>query len=204
MPRVSRAHVASRRRQILDAAWACFARKGFHATTMPEICRQAGLSTGAVYSYFRSKERIIEEGAREALASTLESMGEPPPGVPAVEALQALLERFLLALGEAGMRDRIRADVALWGEAVSHPRVSGVLAGNVRDLRSRLVRLVRRAQTEGGLSPALEPGAVSRVILALYLGAALQSLVDPGLSPREYAQAVRTFCFAPTPRARRG
>jgi len=204
MPRVSRAHVASRRRQILDAAWACFARKGFHATTMPEICRQAGLSTGAVYSYFRSKERIIEEGAREALASTLESMGEPPPDVPAVEALQALLERLLLALGEAAMRDRIRADVALWGEAVSHPRVSGVLAGNVRDLRSRLARLVRRAQTEGGLSPALEPGAVSRVILALYLGAALQSLVDPGLSPREYAQAVRTFCFAPTPRARRG
>ena len=64
-PKVSEQHVEARRKQILDAAFACFAREGFHQTTMQEICREAGLSPGAVYSYFNSKEEIIEASCQE-------------------------------------------------------------------------------------------------------------------------------------------
>ena len=48
MPKVSEEHLDARRRQIVDAAIVCFVRKGFHRATMQDICREAGLSAGAV------------------------------------------------------------------------------------------------------------------------------------------------------------
>ena len=59
MPKVTDAHRESRREQILIAAWKCFSRNGFHSTSMADVIREAGLSAGAVYLYFRSKDEII-------------------------------------------------------------------------------------------------------------------------------------------------
>src|SRR5829696_776025 len=50
---------AERRTEILDAAQACFARSGFHRTSMQAICSEAGMSAGNLYRYFPSKEAII-------------------------------------------------------------------------------------------------------------------------------------------------
>jgi len=200
MPKVSPAHAASRRRQILEAAWACFARKGFHGTTMPEVCREAGLSTGAVYSYFSSKEEIIEEGARQALAGTLRTFTEVAPGARAADALRELLRFFVVWLSEPERRRQVRSDVALWGEAATNRRIAQVLGRSVRGLRSRLTVLVRRAQAEGDVSAALHAPSVARAVLALYLGIALQSVVDPRFEPRQYARVMEAVHFAP-PRA---
>src|ERR1700712_1467078 len=59
MPKVTDAHRESRREQILVAAWKCFSRKGFHSTSMADVIAEAGLSAGAVYLYFKSKDEII-------------------------------------------------------------------------------------------------------------------------------------------------
>src|SRR5919197_4711710 len=59
MPKVSPAHEQHRRDQILAAAMACFARQGYHATSMDDVVRQSGLSVGAIYSYFPSKEELF-------------------------------------------------------------------------------------------------------------------------------------------------
>jgi AcrR family transcriptional regulator len=59
MPKVSPEYLEARKNEILDAAFACFRRRGFHQTTMQDIYRETGLSPGAVYHYFRSKEEII-------------------------------------------------------------------------------------------------------------------------------------------------
>ena len=60
MPKVSPEHLEARRRHILDAALTCFDRAGFHGPSMQDIFDEVGLSTGAVYRYFSSKEEIIE------------------------------------------------------------------------------------------------------------------------------------------------
>ena len=59
MPRLKPETQAARRAHILDAAERCFARTGFHATTMNDICREAVVSAGALYIYFASKEELI-------------------------------------------------------------------------------------------------------------------------------------------------
>ena len=64
---MSAAYLAERRAHILDAAGRCFAREGFHRATMQHIVREAGLSPGALYRYFASKEDLfLEVGMRAA------------------------------------------------------------------------------------------------------------------------------------------
>ena len=59
MPKLKPDTQRARREHILDAAEHCFANSGFHRCTMQDICREAGVSPGALYVYFSSKEALI-------------------------------------------------------------------------------------------------------------------------------------------------
>src|SRR5207302_10456197 len=50
---------ADRRSQILEAALVCFAKRGFHQTSMHDISAEAGISVGLIYRYFENKEAVI-------------------------------------------------------------------------------------------------------------------------------------------------
>ncbi len=94
MARVSQEHLEARRRQILDGAAVCFARNGFHATSMQDVLKEVDLSAGAVYRYFSGKEELIEAIASEVLETvrgTLEQAAqESPPPTPDVMVPRAL------------------------------------------------------------------------------------------------------------------
>ncbi len=75
MPKISDERRAARRTQILEAAWTCFQRQGLHATTMDDIIRSAGLSAGAVYSYFPSKEELILAAVTGSLGGLRDLVG---------------------------------------------------------------------------------------------------------------------------------
>ncbi len=66
MPKLTPDSQQERRNRILAAAARCFDRQGFHATTVPDICAEAGVSTGAVYTWFDSKASIVVALAEEA------------------------------------------------------------------------------------------------------------------------------------------
>ena len=76
MPKVSEAHLAARRQQILDAALACFDRDGFHGASMQDIFEESGMSAGAVYRYFSSKEDIVEAIAESRHTKEAELINE--------------------------------------------------------------------------------------------------------------------------------
>src|SRR5690349_18026775 len=81
MPRVSAEHLAARRRQILDAARRCSVTNGFHATSMQQEISEAGLSVGAVYRYFPSKNDLIAgvaEELAEGITAQLQSIAADP------------------------------------------------------------------------------------------------------------------------------
>ena len=59
MPKISEEQRQARRLEILEVAERCFARQGFHRTTMEHIIRELKSSPGAVYCYFRGKNEIV-------------------------------------------------------------------------------------------------------------------------------------------------
>ena len=68
MPKVTQQYRDARRDQILGAARRCFLRDGFHSTSMQDLFAEAGLSAGAVYRYFASKDEVIVAIAEETCA----------------------------------------------------------------------------------------------------------------------------------------
>src|ERR1700712_939135 len=74
MPKVSQAHLDARRQQIVDAARVRFASHGFARTSIADIVAESGLSNGAIYRYFASKDEIVIavcEQASDALPEAL-------------------------------------------------------------------------------------------------------------------------------------
>ena len=73
-------HAASpkRQREIIEAALACFTEKGFPSTSIAEICKKAGASTGSVYHHFKSKGRLAAaiylEGIRDYQAGMIDAL----------------------------------------------------------------------------------------------------------------------------------
>jgi AcrR family transcriptional regulator len=78
-------HFPAGPRRILLAAATAFAERGFHATTTRDIAAQAGLSSAALYFYFRSKEEVLYQIATSALDFTIEVAATEAkgPGSPA-------------------------------------------------------------------------------------------------------------------------
>ncbi len=180
MPKVTPEHIQARRGQILEAAFRCFSRKGFHASTMREICEEAKLSAGAVYSYFSGKEEIISALAEVGRRNTREQIDRWAASAPSTPPLGQLLQA-MLALGREAKaaRDSVRLDLRLSSEALDNPSIRELMARGMSNATAAFADLARRAQTAGTLDPALDPDAVALVVLALYHGLSVHSLLDP-------------------------
>ena len=93
MPKLKPDTQRARRQHILDAAERCFGRDGFHRTTMHDICREAGVSPGALYVYFDSKEALIAgiaERDRAEFAERFDSLATIIP-LASLETFESIL-----------------------------------------------------------------------------------------------------------------
>ena len=181
MPKVTEEHLEAKRLEILHAAIACFARDGFHKTTMIDIAREAGVSDGLAYRYFSGKDEIIEEAIR------LGSAGGRLTTTVAVDTddvnsmlnliYRSSFERFHLPGRGTTLRLRFRA----WSEALDTDDVREEVVGRWEHHSGVAERLLARGQEEGLIPPELDPRAVARVLLAIHDGLDVQWSFDPSL-----------------------
>lgn len=203
MPKVTEEHVDARRRQILSAALRCFAREGFHRTTMQDIFREAELSPGAVYSYFKGKDEIIAaiivtilgfiaEGA-VAFEEPLPEGRLRRPG----EALSELIEAYRsVDFGTAEERARIFPHLA--GEQQRNPELNAAARAGLDRLRASFAKLARAAQERGELDPAIDPEAFGRLPIAMLHGMLIQLAVyGDALDLTAYARAAEAALDGP-------
>lgn len=184
MPKVTDAHREARRQQILRAAFTCFGREGFHATTMQDICDEADLSPGAVYNYFDGKADIIRAIAaksRDSLDALFDSIDEDQPAPKVLTALMERLGTFVEQPGDAaagGHPVRVR----LWGEALSASEIHEVLAENMTNFIETVAAIVRDGQAEGEFDEDVNPEALARALMAFHQGMVLQMALSPDTS----------------------
>jgi AcrR family transcriptional regulator len=182
MPKVSDAHLAARRRQILDAAAACFARDGFHRTSMQDIVRESGISAGLVYRYFTGKDDVIAAIVTEWHDQRQAFLGDDPD-----QAAGAYLE-YLRSVGDPDAAGRLRLGVQVWAEALRSPEILALSRRNVDDPRAAVAALLG-----DGLPAGLDPDALARVLIAIYQGLVLQTAWDPGVDNDAYVRTVATL-----------
>jgi len=190
MPRVSDEYMTRRREEILEAAKACFAREGFHATSMRDIYRECGLSAGAVYNHFASKEEIVralsEARLREAQArrEALELIEDP------IEAMR------LLAAGtrEELVREQdLLMDLQLAGEGLRDESIAEVSRQAFDATLQTVVGLLGRAQRTGHLDASLDVDALARLLIGVFQGVVVQTAIGAPPERERHVQALRTL-----------
>ena len=193
MPKVTEAHVEARRHQILEAANVCFARSGFHQTTMQEICRQAELSPGAVYSYFDSKEAIIEASCGANLERTGQLFQEAMQQGDMLTVLDQLVDVFFGMLAEPESDMELCHEVQIWGEVQRNPRLKEIVDGARGSVIGYLEEIVRGAQERGEINPDLDPHSAARVLMSAHDGLVLQRGIDGEVDVWQYTQAFKAL-----------
>lgn len=189
MPKVSEEHAAARREQILSAAQRCFARKGFHNTSMNDVFAEAGLSAGAVYSYFKSKDEIIVAMSDRAVRMIVPFFDEVLAEEPA-PALEDVMRRFAVELenlvaGPGSIAPQV------WAEATHNPALVPAVTANLRRMRGFWTEIARREQAAGRLSPDADVAAVGTVLFSMTPGYMFGHLLLGDLGPDTVARGLR-------------
>ncbi|MFM9371058.1 TetR/AcrR family transcriptional regulator [Streptomyces sp. Da 82-17] len=173
MARVSQEHLDARRRQIIDGAIRCFTRNGFHATSMQDVLREAGLSAGAVYRYFSGKEELIAAIVGEAFGTIRgafeDAAKQDPPPLPD-KLLAHVLDTVLNGRVGGGSIEFPRLVIQVWAETLRNERLAAPLQQGFVDMRAAWAKLVD-AYCEAGLLPKdVEADAVARTMMAMAQG----------------------------------
>jgi TetR/AcrR family transcriptional regulator, transcriptional repressor of aconitase len=174
LPRVSTDYRNSRRSEILDAALVCFSRDGFHRTTMQDIVRQSGLSPGAIYNYFKSKEEMIEAVANQRHLKEKRLVIDAIQTGPAEKALERIRDAFLDELDNPKERLRRRVSVQLWAEAQRSPSIRRLVRRSFEEPRELISEILTGAQAAGVIEAELDPNALASFLIAAFHGLVLQ------------------------------
>ncbi|MFC6935010.1 TetR/AcrR family transcriptional regulator [Actinomadura yumaensis] len=154
MPRVSEEHLERRRTQIMDAARACFIRKGIHETSMQDIFAESGLSAGAVYRYFKSKNEIIEAVATTVIADLHEfiaALATQEPLLPLDEMVERVGHKIVSLSGEDGP---VRLAPQAWALSLYDPDIGRYVRENIMGIRGTWAAYAGRLADAGLLPPA--------------------------------------------------
>lgn len=190
MPKVTSEYADRRRTQILEAALACVARKGFHQTSMRDISREAGLSFGALYNYFNSKEEILaalvqaRRGTKEVLFRELERCPT------AQEAIRRLFELMFTAYRDPSFRAFGAVDVESFCEALRNRRVGEIAREETDALAVPLASLIRRWQAAKQIREDLNAEHLAHYLISISVGIKLHLLLRPDLEIERFQEIV--------------
>ena len=181
MPKVTVEHLNARRAQIMDAARACFARKGFAQSTIQDICAEAGLSPGAIYRYFNSKYDMVFAIGDESEEVVLGMIEEMKGRHTALEILDFIGERFFGLLAGPVADQGMLAHPELWAETLRNPEMREHTLRSMRAWRDALAALIEKGQEEGVFGREIDPQACAMVLIASFEGLQLQLARNPEL-----------------------
>lgn len=192
MPKISDEKRAARQTQILNAALTCFQKQGLQATTMDDIIRASGLSAGAVYSYFASKEELIHATVTASLSSLRDLIEPLLSAEPALNPSELLL-RLTTAIDAFTVCDGYdlkRIALLGWSEAQSNERLRATMRSFYTDFRDRLAASLNRS---GGHFPDEAASAgqhLAKTLLSMLLGFVAQSAILGDVEPEEIALGI--------------
>jgi AcrR family transcriptional regulator len=166
-----------RKQQIRSAATRCFVRRGFSATRLLDIAREAGLSKGGVYFHYRAKEALFHDILDNQLR-TLESRWsfEPVADQPADRTLSRLVVAHLRTMEDEP--DETRLCHLLISMAPQDSTFREKLDEAFRVMRALYTGVIERGIREGVFRGG-DPELLSHGVLAIVQGLACQSATDP-------------------------
>ncbi len=170
MPKVTTEYRAERREHIMAAARRCFVRDGFHASSMLDLVAEAGISSGAVYRYFPSKDAVIEAIAVANLEQVVAVLTQSvDKGASPQAAMASVLEFVTRRHADDGFA---AIAVLVWSEALRNPALAARLRDAISSASAALSAAPRgdSGETAHADDTRREPSDVAEVLLCVLPG----------------------------------
>lgn len=186
MPKLKPDTQRARRGHILDAAEICFARSGFHRCTMQEICKEAGISPGALYVYFASKEDLIAGLAERDRGEFQDRFAPIAEANDILNALRAIGEQYFV---EEPAHKRLMC-VEIGVESTRNEKVGEIFRSVDTHVHNSLRELFERLEQQGRIAPALDTTTVAELVAVIGDGMMWRRAIDPDFKPDKLMPAV--------------
>lgn len=202
MPRITPERRDAKRAEIVAAARHCFSRNGFHQTSMPDIATAAGVSAGAPYRYFASKEEIILAIAGDAfrlIFEPVERMAADADAASVADLVAASLEALSAetVTDAAGrpvpVEELLRCAVQTWSELLRNDAVRARAVAGFESVRRSIADALRRGQAAGVVPPTADPERGARLVMGLLHGFLLQRVAFDLTDMGGFADDIRTL-----------
>ena len=168
------------RNHILEAATQLFSKTGYDATGVAEICQAAGVSKGAFYHHFPTKQAIfmaLLNSYLNGIETGFNTMRLETQDVP-----QAIIQMAEL-VGSLFQTADIHLPIFLefWTQANHDPQIWEAAIAPYRRYQSYFARMIQEGIAQGSLNP-VDAELAARVLVSLALGMLMQSLFDPQIT----------------------
>lgn len=142
MPAAPTDRAQARRQQVLEAAADAFRRRGFHAASMAEIAKTAGMSPGHIYNLFENKDDIIAAIVEQDCADLMSRIAQLQQEHDVLQAMLAETER---AIDESAQVADAALDLEVLAEASRNPRLADVVHRTQALVHEKGLALVRQS-----------------------------------------------------------
>jgi TetR/AcrR family transcriptional repressor of uid operon len=162
--------------QILKAAMICFAKRGFHQTSMHDISAEAGISVGLIYRYFENKDAVISAMAdrhKNELHEVLERARQAPSLLEAVDIL------FTAHCCENSPQVQAAFVVDLYAEASRNPQVAELVRDVLQTAMDGVTDLIARSPEAQSAADGLVPNELAELIFAVARGMLMRDVLQP-------------------------
>jgi TetR/AcrR family transcriptional regulator, repressor for uid operon len=184
MPKVAEAARAARRDQIIAAGLACFARSGYHATTMADVAAQAGVSKGTPYLYFDSKQALFlalheqwDCGAGQRVDAAIAGLPEAARQSP-----RAVLDAVAAAIAAHVQAEAETCRVLMEARALAahEPVIAAAVRAADQQMHRQLEELFAAGVAAGDWPAGTNPSLAARLFAAGLYGLMAQWHLAPG------------------------
>ncbi len=190
MPKVVPKYKDEAKGRILDAAAQVFAEKGFSRATMDDIAKKIGVSKGALYLYFKSKEQLFEELCRTATRNLEENLDSAFMGADVEKGADAYFDR------DIGLST---ANVTLWLQTLAEARSNRVVQKMQEETSARIIdvlaNFVEELKKRGLVRRELDSISVAKVFSAFHDGVLVSMLQGATVSTAKetWREGLRSF-----------
>jgi len=164
-------------RAILDAAARLFVQQGYDRTSVTEICAESGVSKGAFYHHFASKQDLFTELLDTwlgGLDAQIKSIAQEAPSV------SAALHHMAGLMGQVfrDARGQLPLYFEFWAQARLDPAISGAAVAPYSRYRAYFTELIARGVASGELRP-VDAALASQILVSTAVGLILEGLLNP-------------------------
>ncbi len=183
-----------RKEEIISAGAVVFDAQGYAEATMEDVARQAGISKGSIYNYFRNKKDLFRQVFADVFAADEEVFSRiSDSGAPTLEKISGLVEAWYQRLDEYVRIGRLLLE--FWATAAREERAgeaSNWLSSMYSQRREMLSQVLAEGIRRGEFDRQFDPSAAAALIISLLRGITVQAIIgaEPHLD-RDFVDSVK-------------